>query len=157
MPLLISGTLHMPICGMLELLYVCNTIVLMDLFMDLFMFVCRKSILYIMMGIKLLSLPMPILYSHVSNFSLLFVFNFVIITSLTQNKLKTFNLTMSNSCVKPLYPHCLGMCCELLCIYYYPLSPTYSSSCIPVHSGLVCHILNSSCNTLGTLRAHMYP
>ena len=81
MPLLIMVTLHIPICGMHELLYVCNTIYLMNLFGSV-MFVCRKSILYIVMCLRLLSLLVSILFLHVSAFCLLFVFNFVIITDL---------------------------------------------------------------------------
>ena len=40
---------------------------LMDLFSS-FMFVCRKSVLYILIGIKLPSLPVPNLYLHVSTY-----------------------------------------------------------------------------------------
>ena len=57
-----------------------------------FIFVCRESILYILMDIKLPLLPLTILYLHVSYFSLLFVLGFVIITDLMLWILKAFDL-----------------------------------------------------------------
>ena len=65
-----------------------------DLF-SLVKFVCRKSILYILMGIRLPSLPVSILYSCFSDFLITFIFNFVKITKLMLWKLKIFYLTMS--------------------------------------------------------------
>ena len=55
--------------------------------------VCGKGILSILIGIKFISLPVSILYSHVS----IFVFNFAIIHDLTLWKI--FERIMSNFCV----------------------------------------------------------
>ena len=60
-----------------------------------------KSIFYILIGIKLLSLSMSILYLHLSVFWLLLVFTFAIITDLILWKCKIFDPTMSDSCVAP--------------------------------------------------------
>ena len=58
------------------------------------MFVHRKSILYIVIGIKLPSLPVSILYSHVSFLCLLFILSFEPITDFTLYYLKIFDLNM---------------------------------------------------------------
>ena len=64
MPALTIVTQYMPICGMHELFQEYNNFV-MDLF-SRFIFVCEKSILYILMGIKLPSVPMSISHLCVS-------------------------------------------------------------------------------------------
>ena len=68
----------------------------MDLFSSV-MHVCRKSILYILMGIKLWSLPVSILHLHVSVLWIHVLFSFMIIIDLTLRKSKHFYIPMSNS------------------------------------------------------------
>ena len=64
MPLLIVVTLHAPTCGMHDLLYAHNIFFLsIDLFRSV-IFVYGYNTLNILMGIKLPSLPVSILYSH---------------------------------------------------------------------------------------------
>ena len=98
MPSLITMTLHIPMCGILKLFYAQYTIyLLMDLF-NSFMFICRRSILYILIGIKLPSLPVSILNLHVSVFCLLFSTTWLLLIWCF-GKWKICAFPMSNSCV----------------------------------------------------------
>ena len=65
MSLLIIVTLHTPICGMHEVPYVHNIIFCLLISLDPYS-LCFNSDLNILMGIKLSSLPVPILYSQKS-------------------------------------------------------------------------------------------
>ena len=72
MPLLIIVTLHIPMCGIQVLWYTFSTIFIMDWFSS-FMSVHGKGILYILGAIKLPSLSVSILYSHISIFKIIFI------------------------------------------------------------------------------------
>ena len=61
MPLLIMVTLHIPIFGMHDLVYVHNTFYVYDSFSSV-TFGHGKSVLFILMGIRLPSLPVSVLY-----------------------------------------------------------------------------------------------
>ena len=60
------------------------------------MLMCRKIISHILIGIKLPSLPVSIIYFYTAVFWLLFVLNFMIIPDLMQWKLKTSDFTTLN-------------------------------------------------------------
>ena len=70
----------------------------MDLFSS-FMFVQGKSIMYIMIAFKFPSLPVSIFNQMYVILDCILLLGFAIITDLILWKLKTFDLTMSNSCV----------------------------------------------------------
>ena len=57
----------------------------------------KRTFIYILLSIKLPSLPVSLLYLYVSILWLLFVFSFVIFSDLTLWKLKIFDITKSNS------------------------------------------------------------
>ena len=101
----------------------------MNLFSPL-MLVCGKINLYILMGIKLPSLPVSVLYLYL--FLADFVVNFLIITDLMLRKLKFLYLTASNSCVAIFCLHHLSACNELLCVFCHFLASVCSSvfSCL---------------------------
>ena len=120
MPLLMMMTLYIPICSSLELLYVCNTI---DLFVNLFssvLFVCRKSILYILTCFKLPSVPVFILYQHVSVLWLLLLFSFAVISDLMLQKKSDFtawNLCFATSVSSLSW--CVSWTAPCLCLVTY--------------------------------------
>ena len=90
LPLLIMVTLHIPICGMCELLYVLNTIFATDLF---------SSVIFVLVhsdGCEVIitsSIYFSICMFHFFTALLLFVLGFAVITDLMQWKLKIFNLS----------------------------------------------------------------
>ena len=78
-PILIV-TLHTLICGIHEFLYACNTTFLSIDLSGLTILVWGKSVLNILMAIKLPSLPASTLYLHIVVVWLLLVFSFAAIT-----------------------------------------------------------------------------
>ena len=95
MSLFIIVTLHMLVSCICQLLYACNTPFYPWTYLGQ-PFCVQMSILNILMGTKLPSLPVSIIYLHVVVW-LLFVPGFVIFTDLTLWKLKIFALMMSKS------------------------------------------------------------
>ena len=69
----------------------------MNLFNSLIL-VCGNGIVYILIAIRMPSLPVSNLNFHISVFQLLLVFSFVIRIDLILSQFKTFDLTISNSC-----------------------------------------------------------
>ena len=126
------------------------------LFIDLFnslIFVCGKSILYILMGIKLTSLPLPNFYLHISfvlffhffNCFLLLVLQLVLIWCCESWKLLIL------PCQILVLPS-LGFYC-LACVGNSFVSLVISGFCILSQSGSPSHILSICCHMLGTSTA----
>ena len=101
--------------------------------LNLFTLVCVKSNLHLLIGMKLPSLPVSILCSHISVLWVLFVFHFTIITDLMLWILKAFALTVPQSCVAISITYHLGAYCELLCTFLFCHLLTYACPgfCIP--------------------------
>ena len=93
-PLLIIVTFHTPICGVHELMYVCNIFLSVDLLRSV-IFVFGYSALNILIGITLPSLLASVLYLHKSVVWLGFLAWQLLLAG--HQQLKTFDLTMSNS------------------------------------------------------------
>ena len=106
-----------------------------------------ERVFYKLMGIRLPSLPVTSLYSHVSILLTFFDFNLAIITDLMLWILKTFDLTMSNSCAAT------SVCSSFSLAIF---TPVCSGFCIPTWAESLSHTLNSSCHRLDTFLAHVY-
>ena len=121
-----------------------------------FTVLCGKSLLYILVGTKLQSLPDSILYLHVSVLCLLFFLNFAVITDLMLWILKNFDLT--TPVMPPLFFFIFlvfVMTCSAsfsFCHLFY----TCSGLCIPIWSDSFSHTVDSSCHMLNTFLAHVY-
>ena len=108
------------------------------------------------MGIKLLSLTVSILYSHVFDFfQLLLVFNFANLTDLSLWILKIIDLTKSNSCVASSFPLHLGTCheCSVSFVIFWHLYALASAYLLKVAH--FSHTLNNSYHRLVTSMTHV--
>ena len=77
-----------------------------------------KSTLYILMGIKMSSLTVPILYSHVSTFRLLLVLALLILPIWCYENWKLQILPYQTLVLPPLCPLTLGTHCKLLYVFF---------------------------------------
>ena len=113
---------------------------------------CRKILSYILIGITFPSLPGSNLSRHLSFYCILFLV-FVLNTSLTLRKLKTFILLHLIPVFPTLYLLCFGMCHEQVLIFYHLRDFLYPGFCIPSQNGLPPHTISISCHTLGIFLA----
>ena len=97
----------------------------MNLFSS-FMFVCRKSILYIPKDIKFPSLPVSILFSHASNFWLLFILSLLL--TWYHGNWKLLIVPCQIPVLLPFCSHCLGVRLELPHVFCHHLVPVSSGS-----------------------------
>ena len=123
------------------------------LLMDLFSSLClyMESVLYILVSIKLPLLPMSILYSSVSAFCFQFC-NYYWHDTIEIENFWSYYIKFTIATYLSLLPSPVSWSALHFC---QPLVPACSGFCIPTQSGLVSHILNSSCHRLGTSRVHV--
>ena len=116
--------LHILICGMHELLCASYTIFVHG-FVWLINVCMQEELLYILMGIRLPSVPVSVIYLHAVVIWLLFVFSLAVITDLMHGHWKSFIWPFHTPVLPPQLPQHLGACHELLYIFLLPSLDTF--------------------------------
>ena len=150
MLLFIMATIHTPNCGMSESLYA--HIFFTDLFRSMIC-VFGYSILIILTGILLPSIPVSIIYLHISVLWLVFILAVIIDCTLWNWKFWSYHVIFFcwHVFFFSVFAHVMNFC---VVPWQNPLSLVCLCSCISVQKYLLCHILHSSCCRLDISLAH---